>query len=287
MRCDLHVHTVHSGMCTVPIASRFCRESFNNPLDVYRRLKSAGMDLVTITDHDSIGATEELSQFEDFFVSEEISIKMPSGTEAHMGVYGINARQHDELQERRDDLPRLLAYLGEQDLVFGINHMFSSLTGRRSRSDFDWFERHFPVWETRNGAMELCANQHSADLAATFRKPVTAGSDSHTLRTLAHTYTEVPGARTAQEFLAGLRSGKGRAAGVSGNWWRVTADVLTIAGLMMRERPWTLALMPFLLGVPVVTFWNMIAERRFAEEWVRRLTVDREESVPAAVREAA
>lgn len=287
MRCDLHVHTVHSGMCTVPLASRFCRESFNDPLEIYRRLRAAGMDLVTVTDHDSIGAAEQLGRLDGFFASEEVSIRMPSGTLAHMSVYGITAVQHREVQTRRDDLPRLLAYLTEQNLLFGINHLFSSLTGKRSRSDFDWFERHFPVWETRNGAMPQCANQFAADLAASTRKPVTAGSDSHTLRTLARTYTEVPGARTPKEFLDGLRSGSGRVTGVSGDWWRVTADVLTITGHMLRERPWTLALAPFILGVPVATFFNTIRERRFAGYWASRVAMERDEIAPVILREAA
>ncbi|MBM3795475.1 MAG: hypothetical protein FJW31_15740 [Acidobacteria bacterium] len=274
MRCDLHVHTTHSGMCTVPIARRFCRESFNDPLEVYQRLKHSGMDLVTVTDHDSIGAVDILERFPDFFASEEVSITMPSGSEAHMSVYGITVRQHQELQQRRDDLPRLLAYLQQERLLFGINHLFSSLTGPRSRSDFDWFEHHFPVWESRNGAMQECANEFSAALAARLGKPVTAGSDSHTLRTLARTYTEVPGARTAAEFLAGLRQGKGRVHGASGDWTRVTADVLTITAHMLRERPWTLALLPFTLGIPVATFLNDLRERRFAAHWAARLLPD-------------
>lgn len=271
MRCDLHVHTVHSGMCTVPVARRFCRESFSGPAEVYRNLKLAGMDLVTVTDHDSIDALQALGHLPDFFPSEEVSITMPSGTQAHMAVYGISESQHDELQHRRDDLPRLLAYLSEERLLFGINHMFSALTGERSRSDFDWFDRHFPLWESRNGAMQECANDLAAALAAASGKPVTAGSDSHTLRTLGHTFTEVPGARTAAEFLDGLRAGKGRAVGNSGGWSRVTADVLTITGQMFRERPWTLALLPFALGIPVAVFFNSIRERRFAGYWASRL----------------
>lgn len=60
MRCDLHVHNRHSGMCTVPLLDRICRESYNDPGSVYETLKHGGMDLVTITDHDSIGAVESL-----------------------------------------------------------------------------------------------------------------------------------------------------------------------------------------------------------------------------------
>ena len=58
MRCDLHVHTIHSGMCTVPLLSRICRESYNDP---------------------------------DFFLSEEVSCETPGGTRFHMGVYGITS----------------------------------------------------------------------------------------------------------------------------------------------------------------------------------------------------
>ena len=192
-------------MCTVPVASRFCRESFSDPLEVYRRLKQAGMDLVTVTDHDNLDAAATLGRFPDFFASEELSITMPSGTEAHMSVYGLEDSHHAELQRRRDDLPRLLASLSEERLLFGVNHLFSALNGPRSRSDFDWFEHHFPLWESRNGAMLECANEFAAAVAAKSGKPVMAGSDSHTLRTLARTYTEVPGARSSADFLAGLR----------------------------------------------------------------------------------
>jgi predicted metal-dependent phosphoesterase TrpH len=259
-------------MCTVPVVRRFCRESFSDPLDVYRILKRQGMDLVTVTDHDSIGAAERLGGFPDFFASEEVSVTMPSGTGAHIAVYGLSSVQHEALQQRRDDFPRLLAYLTEQQLLFGANHIFSSLTGRRHRSDFDWFERHFPVWETRNGAMEECVNHFAAELAGKTGKPITAGSDSHTTRTLARTYTEVPGTRSAAEFLDGLRSGKGRAAGVSADSTRVVLDILTITARMFAERPWTLALLPFALGIPVAVFFNSMRERHFAAYWAARLS---------------
>ena len=60
-RCaHLHVHTIHSGKCTVPGLSRFCLESYNEPRALYEVLKRRDMDLITVTDHDSIDAAEEL-----------------------------------------------------------------------------------------------------------------------------------------------------------------------------------------------------------------------------------
>src|SRR5260370_17577174 len=86
MRCDLHVHTRHSGMCTVPLLDRVCRESYNDPDSVYETLKHRGMDLVTITDHDSIDAAESLCKYPDFFLSEEVSAVSPTGTNLHLPV---------------------------------------------------------------------------------------------------------------------------------------------------------------------------------------------------------
>src|SRR5579871_6622527 len=143
MRCDLHVHTIHSGMCTVPVMNRICRESYNDPREVYETLKRRGMEIVTVTDHDSIDAAEALRGHADFFLSEEVSCRMSSGTELHVGVYGLDDRDHIELQRRREDFASLLAYLRERGLLFSVNHAFSSLTGRRKEADFVEFAASF------------------------------------------------------------------------------------------------------------------------------------------------
>src|SRR5580692_8680587 len=125
MRCDLHVHSIASGMFTVPGLDRICRESYNDPIEVYNGLKRLGMSIVTLTDHDSIDAAEVLRRYPDFFLSEEVTVRMPSGTEAHLGVYGMAERDHAEIQRRRKDFVSLLMYLTERKLFFSANHIFS------------------------------------------------------------------------------------------------------------------------------------------------------------------
>jgi predicted metal-dependent phosphoesterase TrpH len=98
-------------MCNTPGLTRVCRESYNEPQEVYDRLKRLGMSMVTITDHDSIDAAEVLRRNPDFFLSEEVTVRMPSGAEMHMGVYGITERDHVEIQRRRNDFMRLVMYL--------------------------------------------------------------------------------------------------------------------------------------------------------------------------------
>ena len=101
MRCDLHVHSIASGMCNTPGLSRVCRESYNDPVEVYEQLKRLGMSMVTVTDHDSIEAAEALRRYPDFFLSEEATVELPSGTLMHLGVYQVTERDHVEIQRRR------------------------------------------------------------------------------------------------------------------------------------------------------------------------------------------
>jgi predicted metal-dependent phosphoesterase TrpH len=267
MRCDLHVHSIASGMFTAPGLNRICRESYNDPAEVYDRLKRMGMSIVTITDHDSIEGGEALRRHSDSFLSEEVTVRMPSGTEMHMGVYGITEREHLEIQRRRNDFIALLMYLTERKLFFSANHVFSGLTGRREEEDFHWFESYMPAFETRNGQMWKKANESAARLAARLGKIAIGGSDSHTIAGVGLTYTEVPGARTADEFFAGLRAGHGRIHGMHGSCGKLTADVFSIVQSLFRDKPWTLALSPFALLVPAFTAGHWMNDIHFCRKW--------------------
>ena len=225
------------------------------------------MDLVTLTDHDSIGGAEELRRYPDFFVSEEATCTMPSGTEAHVGVYDITERQHIEINRRRTDMIRLLAYLSEQRLFFTVNHVFSSVTGRRNADDYEWFSGYFPAVEARNGQMLASANQHAADFAWKRCKTQVAGSDAHALASVGTTYTEVPGARNKEEFFAGLRAGNGRLCGESGGYWKLTRDILLLCGEMMRESRWTMLLAPLVALVPAGVAVDYFVDLGFVRRW--------------------
>ena len=270
MKCDLHVHTRHSGKCHIPLLKRICRESYNDPETVYRSLKRRGMDLVTITDHDSIDAAESLRHYPDFFLSEEVTVEMPSGSEMHLGVYDINEQQHAAIQRRRNDFESLIVYLQEQGLFFSANHVFSGLTGRRTAEDFDAFERLFPAIETLNGCMLQRANRAAESLASRLGRTAIGGSDAHAHATLGSAWTEAPGARTRQEFFGRLRSGQTRTAGTSGNYFRLTRDIFCIGGEMVRENPLTAPVALLGILVPVITLVNYWMEAGFVRQWAHR-----------------
>src|SRR6266566_2225318 len=171
MRSDLHVHTKASGMFNLPGLKHLCQECYNEPLEVYDLLKRRGMSAITVTDHDSIEGSEALRSFSDFFLSEEVSVGMPTG------------------------------------------------------------------------------------------------SDAHALSGVGLTYTEVPGARTVNEFFAGLRAGSGRVAGEHGSYGRLTADVLSIISSFFSDMPWTAVLSPLALLVPVFSAGHWMNEVRFCRKW--------------------
>jgi predicted metal-dependent phosphoesterase TrpH len=267
----MHVHSYFSGACTTSLARKFCRESYSDPEQVYSLLERRGMNLFTLTDHDSIDGAEKLRGRPGFFLSEELTCRMPSGTEVHIGVYDFHERQHAQLQQRRNDLVALLMYLSERRILFSINHVFSSLTGPRDREDFAWFQEYFPAIETRNSHMLEETNGRAARLAKQWDKIAIGGSDAHALPSVGTAYTEVPGARDKEDFFAGLRNGLGIVHGESGSFSKLTRDVLIIAREMMREKYWTVALSPLAMLIPAITFLNYWDERGFSRRWAAQV----------------
>lgn len=244
-----------------------CQESYSEPPEVYDLLKRRGMTAITITDHDSLEGSEALLSRPDFFVSEEVTVRMPSGTEAHIGVYNIIERDHIEIQRRAKDFISLLMYLTERKLFFSVNHIFSGLTGRRESEDFAWFESYVPAYEARNGQMWRSSNESAANLAARLGKIAVAGSDAHALAGVGLTYTEVPGARSTDEFFAGLRNGLGRVAGNHGSYGRITADVFSIIGSLFADKRWTSVFAPIVPLVPIFSAGHWLNEIRFCRKW--------------------
>ena len=254
-----------------PGLTRVCLESYNDPTEVYNRLKQLDMSLVTITDHDSIDALEALRKFPDFFLSEEVTVRMPSGTDMHLGVYNMAERDHVEIQRRRTDFVSLLMYLTERKLFFSVNHVFSGLTGRRDAEDFSWFASYVPAFETRNGQMWPEANASAGRLAERLGKVAIAGSDAHTMAGAGRTFTEVRGAQTVDEFFAGLRAGRGMVHGQHGSFPRLTADVYRIAKCVFAENPAMLAILPLTVLIPAFTISHWINEIRFCKKWAATL----------------
>ncbi|HOO60482.1 MAG TPA: hypothetical protein PLL34_08010, partial [Candidatus Mcinerneyibacteriales bacterium] len=55
VKCDMHVHSTYSERPGEWILKTMgTKESYTDPMDIYHKAKIAGMDFVTITDHNRI-----------------------------------------------------------------------------------------------------------------------------------------------------------------------------------------------------------------------------------------
>jgi predicted metal-dependent phosphoesterase TrpH len=281
MRCDLHVHSKHSGPVSVPVLDHILSESYSEPLAVYETARRRGMDLVTLTDHDTVQGALELAGRADFFVSEEVTCLLPEGRELHVGVFDITEAQHEQIARRRRDPESLFAYLAEERIPASLNHPFSPLTGRRRVEDLHLGFAGTTLMETRNGMLPAATNDRARRAASLLGRAAMGGSDAHTLASVARAYTIVRGARDKAEYLDGLCRAATIPAGRSGSYARLTSDIFRIvAGSVadaVRARslasPRSLALLAALpLGalVPVATLVQTVKERVWGAQMFAR-----------------
>jgi predicted metal-dependent phosphoesterase TrpH len=231
LRADLHVHSCHSRQSG---NFRFLksRDCYSRPEDVYRVARARGMDLVTITDHDSIGGClEYLDKYPtatDFFISEEVSCRLPTGDiEVHLGVYGQTERLHRELQPLRRNVFDVTARLREAGVFFTLNHLLHFYRGQIPLTDYLRLIDEVPALEVRNGAM---LRTHNTLVESSFSAvAAVGGSDAHTLRRVGRTWTEAPGVDLAS-FLESVRQRRSCVGGMHGTVASVLGDAYGVIG---------------------------------------------------------
>ena len=175
------------------------------------------MDFVTITDHDTIDGCLELVDRPDCFVSEELTARFAGEPQAvHVLCYGITPGDHEWLQAHAGDVEACAAYLHENGIACALAHPFfnvaAPLTPRHRRR----LAELFPVWEVRNGSRAAELNMPAVVYIETQRRHRHRRSNDHAGVDIGRTFTEVPDARTPEEFLAHMRAGDAEAGGEPG-----------------------------------------------------------------------
>ena len=234
MRVDCHVHSKYSQRPSAWVLKKIgCPESFTEPLDVYRIARERGMTHVTISDHNRIEGALEIAHLPHTFISEEITTYFPEDRcKLHVLALDIDERQHADIQKCRENVFYLVDYLQAQGIVHILAHPLYGVNDRLRVAHFEkmlLLFKHFEMNGARNDAANEClaevlqsltpeiiaslADYHG--IAPTFPRPwekhITGGSDDHSALNIARTFTEIPGARTVAEGLAGIADGISRA----------------------------------------------------------------------------
>ncbi len=261
-RVDLHLHSRASGTASnwwvrglgVEVEAR---ESYTPPESAYGMAKGAGMDFVTLTDHETIEGAMALAHHPDFFCGEEVSARFPEDENyADVLVYGLDAEAHREAQAHRDDVYALVDYLREAGVVHVLAHPVYGMPGPLGRDQMEKRLVLFGLWEFVNGSRPAQQNRLAAEIAsgigpAELRQMAarhglavpphrgisgTGGSDDHGGLYGGATHTMAPaGIRSPDEFLAALAAGEVRPAGEDGTVAKMTWTGFRLAGAAIEE----------------------------------------------------
>ena len=218
-RADMHCHSTASQESKLGVQrAAGLPECATPPQEVYELAKRRGMDLVTITDHDTIAGVLQIADRPDVFVSEELTAHFRGEPQAvHVLCYGITPDDHDWLQAHRGDVELCAAYMFERDISCALAHPYyhvgAPLTARHRRR----LAQLFDVWEVRNGARARELNRPAATYVATLDGAGIGGSDDHAGVDIGRTWTQTPLSHTPQEFLAHVREGRVIAGGKQGS----------------------------------------------------------------------
>lgn len=243
LSCDLHVHSKYSSESgRWVLRSLKAPESFTPPELIYELARKRGMDLVTITDINTIEGAMSISHLPGSFVSEEVRTFLPgTRSSVHMLLYNITPEQHDQLVPIRDSFYELMEYIQDRNIIHSLAHPFYFPGTDIKPDEFVEVIGRSGLVESLNGTRSALENEAVVTLTRAIKENdgfngFTGGSDDHCGRFMGLTYTSVPGAGSLEEFLDGLREGRGIPRGEHGSAIRSAYSVYSIAYSFYRDR---------------------------------------------------
>src|SRR5437763_6491406 len=165
-RCDLHIHSRFSARSEEWLFRRFdFPDSYSDPRALYRLTREAGMDFVTITDHDTIDGNLEIAELEGTFISEEVTTYFPHDPcKIHLLVWGISEAQHAQIAEVRDNIFDLQSFLQEQGIGHALAHPHYSINGKLEVAHLERLILLFKHFEGVNGLRDALLSKLATEL---------------------------------------------------------------------------------------------------------------------------
>jgi glycosyltransferase involved in cell wall biosynthesis len=239
-KCDLHVHSRYSARSEEWLFRRFdFPDSYSDPVELHRQLVGAGMDYVTITDHDTIEGCLKIRDLPNTFLSEQVTTYFPHDPcKIHILVWGITEAQHADIVIVRDNILALQRYLQAAKITHAVAHPLYSINGKLDASHLERLILLFKHFEGINGLRDALLSELAQNLFASltpekidrlaerhnlapthaepWKKILVGGSDDHGGKFIASAYTETPAVDSAKKFLQQIREGNCTAQGEGG-----------------------------------------------------------------------
>ncbi|MAW39880.1 MAG: glycosyl transferase [Kiritimatiellaceae bacterium] len=259
-KADLHVHSKYSDRPSQWFLRRIgAPESFLEPVDIYESCRRAGMDYVTITDHNTIQGSLDIAHFPGTFISSELTTYFPeNGCKLHIVVSGITENQFGEMQHLRENIYDLQDYMLENRIVHSVAHPLYQVNNKLTVELFEKMILLFSRFESINGSRNpracdistalLCsltpemitqlADKHGIKPVGLepWNKTFIGGSDDTGGLYIAGAYTVTPKAASVIDYIEFLRGGQHEAQGESGTSIRLANNLYRIAYQFYKER---------------------------------------------------
>lgn len=209
LRADLHMHTMWSGDSTTTVE------------EVVAAVSHAGLDVLCVTDHNSIAGAQEVEQ--------RLQRRVVVGEELRTSAGELIGLFLTERVPMGVDPTEAAKRIRDQGGIVYVPHPFDPM--RRNLSEaalYDLAESGLvDAVEVLNSKTSLSSlNERAATFAAEFDLAPGAGSDAHVPDALGAAFVDLPDFGTPEEFLAGLRVGR-----IRGHHWD-------------EPRPWTPRIVP-------------------------------------------
>lgn len=268
-RIDAHCHSWASNAAALKALGLIgMPECYSPPEKVYDQAMARGMDLVTITDHDTIKGAMELVErgFDRFIVGQEVSVKFPEDRcLLHVLVWGLSPEQDEQITklDLRDDVYNFAAWLKEHNLAHACAHPLYIQNGRLTRWHIERVALLFRGIECLNGAhayqtsdsivrfineltpARVAALSERHDLAPLWDRPWekarTGGSDDHGLLNVGRAWTQVVGAdgtkiTDPKEFFRRVMAGESTQSGIGGHSALLAHQLATVGAHFYADR---------------------------------------------------
>ena len=259
-KADIHVHSKYSNKPSIWALRKLnCPESFTEPKFIYETALKKGMDLVTITDHNTIEGALEIAHLPNTFLSSEITSYFPENRcKVHIVVLNINENHFLEILRLRQNIYELIGYLRENEIAHFIAHPLYELNGKLTVEIVEKMMLLFNIIETKSGArgktasvliekiigsltrekIEILANRHNIEPYGTtpWKKSTVGGSDDHSGVFIARAYTASTKAYGVQSFIKSIKDGDAFPEGCHGDPLTLAHSLYGIGYRFFKER---------------------------------------------------
>ncbi|MCX8131272.1 MAG: PHP domain-containing protein [Clostridia bacterium] len=206
MKFDLHIHSRHS------------HDSCSSVKNIIEKAKNRGLQGISITDHNSFNGSEEALMIapKDMIIIPGVEYSTDQG---HFLVYFLNKGLENQGLARdsrgRFNWKELTIAAHDQNALVFVAHPY-----KYSKKHDSEIWNHIDGIEVYNSRASLCRNVHANPQAlealSTYKKPFSAGSDSHWLGEVGNAYwecdilNETNSTEILQKIKSSLMDGTGR-----------------------------------------------------------------------------